>query len=183
MSREPGAGRDLKHFGEPDAPAERQRLYLELGAEVRANQRATDIVDDLVCQLLGINRSDVRCLDILDEHGRMSAGDLAEASRLTTGAITAVIDRLERAGYARRVPDPSDRRRVLVEPTEKAFQASMELMVEPMAELTKPLTTLYSDEQLRLIMDFTRRGREIQERHAEWLRARLQDQSSRTSAP
>ena len=82
---------------------------------MRANQRPTDVVDELVSQLMGINRTDSRCMDILDQHGSMSAGDLAEASRLTTGAITAVIDRLERAGFARRVPDPSDRRRVLVE--------------------------------------------------------------------
>lgn len=167
--------RGLKHLGEPDASPERQQLYMELGSEVRANQRATDVVDDLVCQLLGINRTDARCLDILDERGRMSAGDLAEASRLTTGAVTAVIDRLERAGYARRVADPSDRRRVLVEPTEKAYEASMELMVAPLGELSRPLATRYTVEQLRMFIDFTRRGREIQERHAEWLRARLQE--------
>jgi DNA-binding MarR family transcriptional regulator len=103
----------------------------------------------------------------------MSAGNLAQKSGLTSGAITAVIDRLERAGYARRVPDPSDRRRVLVEPTEKAYEASMELMVAPMGELTKPMAAQYTDEQLRLIIEFTRQGREIQERHADWLRARL----------
>ena len=173
--------RGLKHFAEPDVSPERQRLYLELGAEVRAGQRATDVIDDLICQLLGINRTDARCLDILDEHGSMSAGDLAEASRLTTGAITAVIDRLERAGYARRVPDPSDRRRVLVEPTEKAYQAVLELMVAPMGELTKPLANRYTDEQLRAFVDFTRESREIQERHAEWLRQRLRDQRSQPS--
>ena len=128
------------------------------------------MVDELVCQLLGVNRTDARCLDILDQHGSMSAGDLAEASRLTTGAITAVIDRLERAGLARRVPDPTDRRRVLVEPTEKALAVAIELMVEPMSELYLPMAERYSDEQLRLILDFTRRGRELQERHAEWLR-------------
>ena len=165
--------RGLKHFAEPDVSPERQRLYLELGAQVRAGQRATDVVDDLMCQLLGVNRTDARCLDILDEHGSMSAGDLAEASRLTTGAITAVIDRLERAGYARRVPDPSDRRRVLVEPTEKAYEASMELMVAPMGELTKPMASRYTDDQLKQFIEFTREGREIQERHAEWLRERL----------
>lgn len=168
----------LKHFAEPDVSPERARLYLELGAQVRAGQRATDVVDDLICQLLGVNRTDSRCLDILDEHGRMSAGDLAEASRLTTGAITAVIDRLEKAGYARRVPDPSDRRRVLVEPTEKAFEASVELMVAPMGELTKPMATRYSDEQLKQFIEFTREGREIQERHAEWLRERLAERRS-----
>lgn len=181
MSRDSAA--ETNPFDEATASPERQRLYETLGAEVRANQRATDVVDDLMCQLLGINRSDARCLDILDEHGSMSAGDLAQASRLSTGAITAVIDRLERAGYARRVPDPADRRRVLVEPTAKAYEAANEFMVRPMAELTRPIALQYSDEQLRLFIEFTRQGREIQERHAEWLRERLRDQSARTSAP
>jgi DNA-binding MarR family transcriptional regulator len=169
MSREPSA--------------ERQQLYAELGDEVRANQRATDAVDELLAEIMGINRTDARCMDILDQHGSMSAGDLAEASRLTTGAITAVIDRLERAGLARRVPDPSDRRRVLVEPTEKAYELANELMVEPMRALYVPMAEGYSEEDLRLILDFTRRGRELQERHAEWLRQRLNAQSERTSAP
>jgi DNA-binding MarR family transcriptional regulator len=159
VSREPSGGRE--------------QLYAELGDEVRASQRATDVVDELMCQLLGINRTDARCLDILDQHGSMSAGDLAEASRLTTGAITAVIDRLERAGLARRVPDPKDRRRVLVEPTPEAYAAALELMVEPMIALWRPLGERYTDEELRLFIDFTRRGREIQERHADWLRIRL----------
>lgn len=171
MSRETAA----KHLAEDEASPERERLYEELGDEVRANQRATDVVDELVCQLLGINRTDARCLDILDQHGSMSAGDLAEASRLTTGAITAVIDRLERAGYARRVPDPSDRRRVLIQLTPKAYEASTELMVEPLAELARPMASAYSEEQLRLFIEFTRQGREMQERHAEWLRDRLRD--------
>ena len=162
---------------------DREQLYAELGNEVRASQRATDVVDELICQLLGINRTDARCLDILDQHGSMSAGDLAEASRLTTGAITAVIDRLERAGLARRVPDPTDRRRVLVELTQKAYAESRKLMVEPMRELYSPMAERYSEEQLRLIIEFTREGREIQERHAEWLRERLNARRERTSAP
>ncbi len=156
---------------------ERERLYTELGNEVRASQRATDVVDELMCHLLQINRTDARCLDILDQHGSMSAGDLAEASRLTTGAITAVIDRLERAGLASRVPDPKDRRRVLVEPTPEAYAAALELMVEPMIAMWRPLGDRYTDEELRLFIDFTRRGRELQERHAEWLRVRLRERS------
>jgi hypothetical protein len=142
---------------------ERRRLYDELSGEVRANQRATDVVDELIAQLLGVNRTDARCLDILDERGSLSAGDLAEASRLTTGAITAVIVRLER--------------------TPKADETAMELMVEPMIALWQPLGDRYSDDELRLILDFTRRGREIQEHHADWLRERLKGQSERTSAP
>lgn len=148
---------------------------------MRASQRSTDVVDDLVCQLLGVNRTDARCLDLLDQHGSMSAGDLAEASRLTTGAITAVIDRLERAGLARRVADPTDRRRVLVEPTEKAFELANELMVEPMRRLYMPMADAYSEDDLRLILDFTRRGRELQEHHAEWLRERLAARRAQTA--
>jgi DNA-binding MarR family transcriptional regulator len=162
-----------------ESPPERQRLYAELGGEVRASQRATDVVDDLVCDLLGINRTDARCLDILEQDGSMSAGDLAQASRLTTGAITAVIDRLERVGYARRVPDPSDRRRVLVEATPKAFETANELMAEPMRRLYAPLAGGYSEDELRLFIEFTRAGRELQERHAEWLRARLEERRSK----
>ena len=163
---------------------DRQRLLHELGGEVRANQRATDVIDELFCQLVGINRTDARCLDILEQEGSMSAGRLARESRLTTGAITAVIDRLERAGYARRVPDPADRRRVLVEATPEAFETAAELMAKPMIALWRPLSERYSDEQIRLFIEFTRAGRELQERHAEWLRARLEErQSPRTSAP
>jgi DNA-binding MarR family transcriptional regulator len=162
---------------------ERLQLYADLGNEVRASQQATDAVDELLAEMLGINRTDARCLDILEQHGSMSAGDLAAASRLTTGAITAVIDRLDRAGLARRVPDPSDRRRVLVEPTEKALAFANELMVQPMRALYVPMAERYSDDDLRLFIDFTRRGRELQERHAEWLRERLNVQRERTSAP
>jgi DNA-binding MarR family transcriptional regulator len=157
---------------------EREQLYVELGNEVRASQRATDIVDELICQLLGINRTDARCLDILDQHGSMSAGDLAEASRLTTGAITAVIDRLERAGLARRVADQTDRRRVLVELTPKADAETRALMVEPMQALYTPMAERYTEAELRLITEFTRQGRELQERHAEWLRERLRERGA-----
>src|ERR1700761_4620177 len=136
MSREPSPGR--------------LQLYAELGDEVRANQRATDAVDELLAESLGINRTDARCMDILDQHGRMSAGDLAQESRLTTGAITAVIDRLERAGLARRVPAPSPRRGVVAGRTEKALEPANELMIEPMRKLYVPMAERYSDDDLRL---------------------------------
>jgi DNA-binding MarR family transcriptional regulator len=146
-----------------------------LGEEIRASQRAVDVVDDLVAELLGVNRTDARCLDILDQHGRMSAGELARESDLSTGAVTAVIDRLERAGYAHRVPDPSDRRRVLVELTEFAREQMWELMGRPMREMTVPVMNHYSDAELELFLEFQRQGRAIQERHAEWLRQRARD--------
>lgn len=153
----------------------REQLLAELADEVRASQRATDIVDDLMSELLGINRTDARCLDILDQRGRMTAGRLAAESALSTGAVTAVVDRLERAGYARRVPDPADRRRVMVEPTPLAHERAWELM-GPMGEVGRRLTEPYSDEQLQTFIELTRVSREVQEEHAEWLRERLREQ-------
>src|SRR5919109_1824865 len=97
----------------------KRRLFEELLVEVRASQNATDRFDQAVADALGLNRTDMRCLDILDREGRMTAGRLAEATGLTTGAVTTVLDRLEQAGYARRVRDTDDRRRVYVEVTEE----------------------------------------------------------------
>ncbi len=151
---------------------ERRALLEQLGDEVRANQRATAIVDEVAVELMGVNRTDGRCLDLLEHRGQMSAGELARASGLTTGAITAVIDRLEHAGYAQRVADPADRRRVLIEPTAKAREAAWELFA-PLVELVEPLMARYTDEDVRMLIEFQRLGREIQERHAELLRERL----------
>jgi DNA-binding MarR family transcriptional regulator len=73
------------------------------------------------------------CLDIVDYAGPITAGDLAKQSGLTTGAVTAVLDRLERKGYVRRTRDTADRRRVLIEMTDEARQRAMEFY-GPLAE-------------------------------------------------
>jgi DNA-binding MarR family transcriptional regulator len=86
--------------------------------------------------------------------------------------VTAVIDRLEQIGFAHRVADPADRRRVLVELTPHGVETIAELM-GPLAEQGRSLLSGYSDEQLELLLEFTRAGREMQERHAERLRARV----------
>jgi len=151
----------------------RQALLGALSEAVRRNQRSTDAVDEAAQALMGVNRTDGRCMDILDRHGRMTAGELARDARLTTGAITAVIDRLERGGYAHRVPDPDDRRRVLVELTEHARMLSWELF-GPLAEAAGPLLDSYDDAQLELLIEFNRLASEVQERHAEWLWARAE---------
>jgi DNA-binding MarR family transcriptional regulator len=150
----------------------REILLRDLIDEVRAGQRATDLVDEAVCKLMGVNRTDGRCLDILEQRGRMSAGQLAAEARLTTGAITAAIDRMERAGYARRVADPEDRRRVLVEPTEKAIAVAQELM-GVLGDKGWPKMADYTDDQLALLVDFQRFSRELQDHHAEWLNEKL----------
>ncbi len=151
----------------------KEALGDRLGDLVRESQRAADITDDLLCQLMGINRSDSRCLDILDQRGQMTAGALAQESGLSTGAITAVIDRLEKAGYAQRVPDPADRRRVLVELTDKARAAAYELMVVPLVTATRPLLERYSERDLELMIDFMEQAAAVSAGHIAWLREKL----------
>jgi DNA-binding MarR family transcriptional regulator len=144
-------------------------LIDELSYEVRAAQSAVDQMDDAACRALGINRTDGRCLDIIDREGPVAAGRLAEASGLTTAAVTAVIDRLEQAGYARRVGDPGDRRRVLVELT-PLMRERAEVIWGPFAAL-RGLLGRYTVEQLELLRDFHRMGREHNERRAAEVRA------------
>jgi DNA-binding MarR family transcriptional regulator len=139
-------------------------LIHELTFEVRAAQGAVDQMDDAACRALGINRTDGRCIDVIDREGPVAAGRLAAASGLTTAAVTAVIDRLERAGYARRVGDPHDRRRVLVELT-PLMRERAAVIWGPFAIFSEVLGR-YTVEQLELLRDFHRMGREYNETRA-----------------
>jgi DNA-binding MarR family transcriptional regulator len=148
---------------------ERDRLIDEISIEVRAEQTAVDIFDDVVADKMRINRTDMRCLDILQRAEAMTAGDLARESGLTTGAVTAVLDRLERAGYARRARDTADRRKVLIEVVPEAF-AGMGAYYGPLAEWTNAELAQYDDERLLFLRDFLRRGREFLEAHTDRVR-------------
>jgi DNA-binding MarR family transcriptional regulator len=155
----------------------REDVIAELISVLRADSRSTEAFDEMECELLQINRSDARALDVLEEYGQLTAGELATATKLTSGAVTAVIDRLEKAGYARRVRDPSDRRKVLVESTEKARTAAWEIY-GPLAEQTGPMLAGYSDDDLGLITAFHRAGIEMRDERAGQLRELLQRRRS-----
>jgi DNA-binding MarR family transcriptional regulator len=100
---------------------DKQELIAETMAAMRAFQIAVDEVDEQVARRAKINRTDLRCLDVLtSSNDGMVAGALAKLTGLSTGGMTVVVDRLEAAGYVRRVPHPDDRRRVLVKATPKA---------------------------------------------------------------
>jgi len=158
----------------------REALLGQLNDAVRREQRASAAVNDAANQLLGINATDGRCLDILAEHGSLSAGELAREARLTTGGLTAVIDRLERAGYAKRIADPGDRRRVLVQITDRARELSWELF-GPLAAASGPLLDRYTEEQLQMLAEFHALAAGVQERHADWLRKRARPEPPGTA--
>ena len=104
-----------------------EKIYRGL-ALLRRNQVLTQMLDEAAADYLGINTTDGRALDVIDQAGgRVTAGELARELRLSTGAVTAILDRLEQAGYARRVPDPDDRRRVLIEQTSKVQKAGSQI--------------------------------------------------------
>ncbi len=152
--------------------SKKRQLFDQLVYEIRAAQSATDRFDQAVADTLGLNRTDMRCLDILDRDGPVTAGRLAAQAGLTTGAITTAIDRLEDAGYARRIRDTDDRRRVYVELTDTARQLSGRFYGEH-AALGEALYEHYSEDQIELLLEFVRGSREFNERKAAELEAAL----------
>src|SRR5260370_26056582 len=97
-------------------PKARAALMQELEHAVRRSSALGVIFGQTVASRAGISSSDLECLDFLNLEGRVTAGRLAEVTGLTTGAITGVVDRLEKAGLVRRERDESDRRKVFIAP-------------------------------------------------------------------
>jgi DNA-binding MarR family transcriptional regulator len=150
----------------------RRRLIDEVGQAAREYGTANDAVDAAAAERLGLNRTDMTIMDILDQAGgKATAGALAEASHLTTGAITAVVDRLEKKGYVRRAHDKEDRRRVLVELTKKSRTATMEIY-GPIAEAGYRNLEQYTDNQLEFIRDVMRRATDLLTSHATRIRGK-----------
>ena len=141
-----------------------ERIHLGLSL-LRRNQLLTQMLDEAAAEYLGINTTDGRALDAIDQAGgRITAGDLARELRLSTGAVTAIIDRLEKAGYAKRVSDPDDRRRVLVEATAKVQKMSSEIYGGPDDAMT--WAKGFDNAELEVLIRFQQQG-------MHWLEERL----------
>jgi DNA-binding MarR family transcriptional regulator len=147
---------------------ERTKLLVELIAANRAYQSAVEKMDEAFCRLLGVNRTDGRCLDVIDQRPGLTAGELAAAVGLSPGAATTALDRLEQRGYVRRTRDSQDRRRVMVELTEEANRAAWEAY-GPLGEMGRPFIEEMSDSDLETLIRFLRGGTEINERRAQEL--------------
>ena len=147
--------------------------------ELRALGSEVDRLDGVAAERFGLNRTDMRCLELLGQASALAPTELANALGFTTGGITTVIDRLERAGYARRRPDPADRRRIIVEATELVAQREAEVFGQ-LIQSTEALAASYSDADLATIRDFLSRTRETIAAHAESL---LQPSSTSSARP
>src|SRR5689334_16112580 len=149
----------------------KRALVVALGMEFRKHQNASDSLDEVAVELLGINRTDGRCLDIIQQNGAMTAGQLAEATGLSPGAVTTILDRMEAAGYLQRVRGQEDRRKIMVELTPEATRRTWEIW-GPLARWSETELGRYSEAELDLVLAFLRRGREFVEDYVVKLRER-----------
>ncbi|MFE0763624.1 MarR family winged helix-turn-helix transcriptional regulator [Streptomyces smyrnaeus] len=153
----------------PPQESKETELRRQLGEQIRALQSATEAVDAATADRLGINRTDLHCLDVLTQRESATPSQLGAALGLTTGSVTAMLDRLARLGYLTREPDPNDRRKSVVRAT-TAIRRGADDLYGPLAEEGAALLGRYSLPELELLLDFARRSREIQERQVRRLR-------------
>ena len=151
-----------------DAKSTRSALLRAVDDAARKASAQSVILSDTVARLSGLNPTDLECLDLLNLAGPQTAGQLAAQTGLTTGAMTAVIDRLERSGFVKRSDDPKDRRRVLVEllpngPTQIAP------LYEQLAARIGRILDGFSDRDLRIIVRYLENATAATIEHVEWL--------------
>ena len=133
---------------------ERAALTVEFLAAQRKSSALMQLLGQEAADRIGINATDLNCLNLLSFSGQMTAGQLAKATGLSTASITGVIDRLEEAGYVRRERDAADRRRVVVRlVTERALREVAPVFL-PMVRAWQQIAARYSDDELRLIVAF-----------------------------
>jgi DNA-binding MarR family transcriptional regulator len=134
-----------------------------------------------VADVLGLHITDHKCLDLFRQYGAMPAGRLAELTGLTTGAVTGIIDRLEKVGYVRRTNDPKDRRRTIIELVRnKKWERKIEAIFIPFHERMRKLLSSYSDSELAFLLDVLTKSIELTREESKKLRTSLQRQSSRS---
>lgn len=135
--------------------SKRKKLKHVVGFELGPEMGARSILfQQAIATLAGVSATDLKCLDYVRRGGDVTAGDLARLTGLTTGAITAAMDRLEKAGLARRERSPVDRRKVLIRLSDSPLMKRIMPFYESLANEVAALLERYSSKQLETIRDF-----------------------------
>lgn len=150
-------------------PVGREELVAQLGPTVRQLIRQMVRYYDAVADQLGVHLTDLTCLGTLRDRRQATASELATELGLTTGAVTRVIDRLHRGGFVRRLPDPRDGRRVIVELIPAAEASLAGLFAGQAAHLTETAGAM-TDDQLQFLLWYLRRQTETSRAEADRLR-------------
>lgn len=140
-------------------PTEQQE-NLTLG--MRSLGSRTVLYQQSVAASLGLYNNDFLTIDILHEKGPVTAGELSKLTGLTTGSVTALIDRLEKTGFVRRQHDPHDRRKVIIVPLYENKEEVSNIYLQLHETMVK-LASSYSDEELELITQFLGKASDVLE--------------------
>jgi DNA-binding MarR family transcriptional regulator len=158
--------------GSGDGPeGGRERLVGDLGREMQRLVSEVVLFNQAVGDRLGMNPTDLQCLNVLMRAGPLAAGRLAEETGLTKGAVTGVIDRLERAGYVWRGRDPADGRRVIVHPIREKAGRDIGPVYASISRRFAEMCERYDEEELALILDFVGRSHPLNREETARLRA------------
>ena len=133
---------------------ERAELAKSFAAAIRQTGSLMVLMTQAAADRIGINATDLNCLNILSFSGKLTAGELAKATGLTTASITGVVDRLEQAGFVRRERDAQDRRRVVIHLNAQHALGTIGPVFGPMLGTFQRLADQYTDDDLQLIVEF-----------------------------
>ena len=135
----------------------RQALAGRLMLALRRSSAAGVLHGQTVARRVGVNSTDLECLDLILMSGPSTAGEIARHTGLTSGAVTGLIDRLERLRLVERTADPADRRKVLVRVREDRIGPIAQLYA-PLEKAMQSLLAGYSKEELKVLIDFSERS-------------------------
>jgi DNA-binding MarR family transcriptional regulator len=132
----------------------REKIIQNVTDKIREMSTEAVMFHQALADELGLYVTDHKCMDIIHRFGAMPAGRLGEMTGLTTGAITGMIDRREKASYVRRTNDPKDRRKTIVEPVRnKKLERKIEVIFTPLHERMHQVLSSYSDNELTFLLD------------------------------
>jgi len=146
-------------------------LIEELNQTIQRTGTLTVLHTNAIADKIGISATEFESMDIISRNQPISAGKLASECGLTTGAITGIVDRLERAGLVRRVNDPTDRRRVLLDPVDNIEKSKkIRELYRPMSEMFHTLAEECTSEQLIFLIDIHKKMIDMTEKSIAELR-------------
>ena len=142
-----------------DDHSTRAQNIVTLNQLVQDNGNTNVLLVHAIAERVGLSASEFECWSLIADTGPMTVGELAKHCRITSGGMTGMVDRLERAGFVRREADPRDRRRVIVRTADKSPELSATLqkiqtMYNPLLEQFNLLLAEFSDEQITFLMKF-----------------------------